>query len=422
MAPLFVVRCDDGPASRFDFERRLWDNTHMVGERQFLEFAADVLGVAPGGLSLETTYGSISEWDSMAHLRLVMDLKSRYGVEIPFAEVTNVTSLWEFFRRANRLSPKKVVAVDLDGTLWDGVAGEDGPESLRPNVALQTKLKDLKSRGVLLVALSKNNFEDVRGLVEAFGDFVAWRINWRSKAENLADVAAELNIGVDSFVFVDDNPAERLEMAARLPEVSVAAFPPNLDAYFPPCALTDEDRAKTEEYRAEAKRREWSKSVGDLSGIDIWKELGAWVDVHELRPEEAPRVAQLSQKANQFSVCTNRYGVDEVRGWIGGDSRIFTVRAGDRFGEQGLVAFARLAPTADGALEVLDWTMSCRVAGRGLEERAWVMIADAIGACRVRATWRRTAKNAPVADLFERLGFSVVAAEEGEKRYEQVLG
>ena len=111
-----------------------------------------------------------------------------------------------------------------------------------------------------------------------------------------------------------------------------------------------------------------------------------------------------------------------MRGWLGGGCRVFTVRAGDRFGEQGLVAFARLVSAPDGWLEVADWTMSCRVAGRGLEERAWAEIAAALGACRVRATWRRTAKNAPVAGLFDRLGFRVVAADGNERRYEQVLG
>ena len=396
-------------------------NTHMVNEDDFLKFAAGVFGVAPGSLSFETALGSVPEWDSMAHLRLVMAVQSKFGVEIPFAEVTNVTSLWEFYRRINRLSPKKVVAVDLDGTLWEGVAGEDGPGAVRPNAALQAKLKELKGRGVLLVALSKNNFEDVRGLVEAFGDFVAWRIDWRCKAENLADVAAELNLGVDSFVFVDDNPAERIDMKARLPDVAVAEFPPNLDAYFPPSALTDEDRRKTEEYRAEAKRREWAEGVRDLGGLDVWKELGAWVDVHEMRGDEAPRVAQLSQRANQFSVCTNRYGEDDVRGWIGGAGRTFVARAGDRFGEQGLVVFVRLESAA-GGFEIRDWTMSCRVAGRGLEERVWAEVAARLGACRVSATWRRTAKNAPVSDLFERLGFAVVSEKEGEKRYEQILG
>ena len=394
----------------------------MVGEREFLGFAADVFGVAPGALSLETAYGTIPQWDSMAQLRLVIAVKDRYGAEIPFADVTEVTSLWEFFRRVNGLSPKKAVAVDLDGTLWYGVAGEDGADAVRPNEALQAKLRELKGRGVLLVALSKNNIDDVRGLVEGFGDFVTWRIDWRSKAENLAEAAAELNIGADAFVFVDDNPAERIEMKARMPDVAVAEFPPNLDAYFPPRTVTDEDRAKTEEYRAEARRREWANAAGDLTGVDVWKELGAWIDVHDLRPDEAPRVAQLSQKANQFSVCTNRYGEDEVRGWIGGPDRVFTVRAGDRFGEQGLVAFVRLAPAAGGCIEVADWTMSCRVAGRGLEERAWAEIAAAVAPCRVLAAWRRTAKNAPVADLFERLGFGLVAADDGERRYEQVLG
>ena len=393
----------------------------MVEQRDFLEFAAGVFGVAPTGVSFETTLGSMPEWDSMAHLRLVMAVQSKYGVEIPFAEVTNVTSLWEFYRRINGLSPKKVVAVDLDGTLWDGVAGEDGPDAVRPNAALQAKLKELNRRGVLLVALSKNNFEDVRGLVEAFGDFVAWRIDWRSKAENLVDVAAELNLGVDSFVFVDDNPAERIEMKARLPNVAVADFPPNLDAYFPNGTITEEDRHKTEEYRAEAKRREWAESVRDIGGLDMWKELGAWADVHDMLADEAPRVAQLSQRANQFSVCTNRYGEGEVRGWIGGAGRTFVACAGDRFGEQGLVVFVRLLPV-EGGFEIVDWTMSCRVAGRGLEERVWAEVAARLGACRVSATWRRTAKNAPVADLFERLGFSVVSETEGEKRYEQVLG
>ena len=393
----------------------------MVEERDFLEFTAGVFGVTPTGVSFETTLGSMPEWDSMAHLRLVMAVQSRYGVEIPFAEVTNVTSLWEFYRRVNGLSPKKVVAVDLDGTLWDGVAGEDGPEAVRPNTVLQAKLKELKRRGVLLVALSKNNFEDVRGLVEAFGDFVAWRIDWRSKGENLVDVAAELNLGVDSFVFVDDNPAERIEMKARLPNVAVAEFPPNLDAYFPSGTVTEEDRHKTEEYRAEAKRREWTESVRDIDGLDMWKELGAWVDVHDMLADEAPRVAQLSQRANQFSVCTNRYGEDEVRGWIGGVGRTFVARAGDKFGEQGLVVFVRLLPV-EGGFEIIDWTMSCRVAGRGLEGRVWAKVAARLGACRVLATWRRTAKNAPVVDLFERLGFAVVSETEGEKRYEQVLG
>ena len=133
----------------------------MVSEGEFLEFAAGIFEVPAGTLSLETTYSSIPEWDSIAQLRLVTEVASKFGVEIPFAEVTNVTSLWEFWRRINGASPKKVVAVDLDNTLWDGVVGEDGVENIRPKVAFQRELKALKERGVLLVALSKNNLGDV---------------------------------------------------------------------------------------------------------------------------------------------------------------------------------------------------------------------------------------------------------------------
>lgn len=396
----------------------------MVSEREFFGFAADVFGVSPESLSFETTLGSIPQWDSIAQLRLVAEVQTAYGTEIPFADVPNVTSLWEVYRRVNSLSPKKAVAVDLDNTLWVGVAGEDGLDAIRPNADLEEKLRELKSRGVLLVALSKNNYEDVRGPVERFGDFVSCRINWQSKASNLVEVAAELNIGTDAFVFVDDNPAERFEMKTRLPEVAVADWPPCLDAYFPPCAVTEEDRVKTEEYRAEAARREWLEKSESVCGDDLWEALGAWVDVRELSAADAPRVAQLSQKANQFSTCTNRFSEDDVLSWAGAppeNGRVFTVRSGDRFGDQGLVAFVRFSGADKcGRVELLDWTMSCRVAGRGLEERAWAEIEGRLESRSVAAVWRRTPKNEPVRNLFERLGFTVVSECETEKRYERV--
>ena len=139
----------------------------QVGVKEFLEFAAGILGVPAEKLSLETTYGSIPEWDSMAQLRLVTEIAAKYKVEIPFAEVVNVTSLWEFLRCLNGGAVKKVVAVDLDNTLWDGVIGEDGLAGIRAKPAFERELKALKDRGVLLVALSKNNFSDV----EWFFDF-----------------------------------------------------------------------------------------------------------------------------------------------------------------------------------------------------------------------------------------------------------
>jgi len=410
----------------------------MTDEREFLEFAADVLGVSADSISLETTYGSLPEWDSMAQLRLVTDGAARYGVEIPFADVVRVTSLWEFYRRFNRFSPKKVVAVDLDNTLWDGVIGEDGPDGIRPRTAFLKELKALKDRGVLLVILSKNNedegLEGLEGLTKE--DFVTWRIDWNEKADNLKAVATELNLGTDAFVFVDDNPAERLKMKTLLPEVAVAAFPPNLAAYFPEGDVTDEDKRKTEEYKAEAKRqalreklllgephREYAVSPrSDFSPQRLAEALGLWVEVHEMKEGEVVRVVQLSQRANQFNVCTNRLSEEEVRRRAA-EGLVVTCQAGDDFGDQGLVVFA-VCEMKDGVARITDWTMSCRVAGRGIEECFEEALEGILKERNVReltAVWKDSEKNVPVRDLFDRLGFARTETSESVRRYRKVL-
>ena len=397
-----------------------------VEEGEFLEFAAGVLGVPAETLSLETTYGSIPEWDSMAQLRLVTEIAAKYKVEIPFAEVVNVTSLWEFLRRLNGGAVKKVVAVDLDNTLWDGVIGEDGLAGIRAKPAFERKLKELKDRGILLVALSKNNLEDgLKGLscleVLTKDDFIATRINWDCKAENLVSVAEELNLGVDSFVFVDDNPAERLEMSAKLPEVTVAAFPPNLDAYFPPREITEEDRHKTEEYRAEAERRKCLAGMRDeMREVreEVFRELGVEVEIHPLCEDEVKRVAQLSQKSNQFNVCTNRRTEDEVR-ILAREGLVVTAHARDKFGDQGLVAYVVVRDA-----EILDWVMSCRTMGRGIEERVEAEVERLLaaqGVERIVARWRDSGRNAPVKGLFERFGFVLESFTESEKTYSKHL-
>ena len=397
-----------------------------VEKGEFLEFAAGILGVPVETLSLETTYASIPEWDSMAQLRLVTEIAAKYKVEIPFADVVNITSLWEFWRRLNGGAVKKVVAVDLDNTLWDGVIGEDGLAGIRAKPEFERTLKGLKDRGVLLVALSKNNLEDgLKGLgcleVLTKDDFIAWRINWNAKAENLVSVAEELNLGVDSFVFVDDNPAERLEMSAKLPEVTVADFPPNLAAYFPPREITEEDRHKTEEYRAEAERRRCLAGMRDeMREVreEVFRELGVEVEIHPLLDGEVARVAQLSQKANQFNVCTNRYSEDEVR-TLAKEGLVVTAHAKDKFGDQGLVAYVVVRDAA-----ILDFVMSCRTMGRGVEERVEAEVERLVrerGVSQLTATWRDSGRNAPVKELFERFGFALESDTELEKVYSKHL-
>jgi len=406
----------------------------MVSEREFLEFAAKVIGVSSEALSLETAYGSLPEWDSMAQLRLVVEGAARYGVEIPFVDVVGVTSMWEFYRRFNGLAPKKVVAVDLDNTLWDGVVGEDGVDDIRPNIGFLKVLKTLKLHGVLIAILSRNNEEDaMKGLdrLAEFGgltkdDFVAWRIDWNEKADNLRALATELNLGTDAFVFVDDNPAERLKMKTSLPDVAVTSFPPNLSAYFPEGKITEEDRRKTEEYKAEVKRKQHLEHLQlptTSCPLDVWTALGCHVDVHEMKDAEIPRVAQLSQKANQFNVCTNRLSEPDVRRRTK-EGLVITCQAGDSFGDQGLVAFAVVRLEAEGAACITDWVMSCRVTGRGIEERfeeELERILSARGIRALTASWRDSGKNAPVRELFDRLGFGCVESSEAARRYSKHL-
>ena len=322
---------------------------------------------------------------------------------------------------------KKVLALDLDNTLWKGVVSEDGVDAIEPNELLQRKALILKECGVVLVALSKNNPEDVapalrdaRMLLHE-DDFAAMRVNWDAKSLNLSDVARELNVGVDSFVFVDDNPGNRAEMRASLPEVAITPFPPDLSLYFHSAVLTDEDRMRTAHYKAESLRREEALRLSldaYLRSLDIRNEI------HLIREEEFARVAQLAQKTNQFNVCTNRWTEDDFRAFAA-DSRhvIFTLHSSDRFGNLGLVAFVHVTVDGDAA-EIVDWVMSCRAMNRRIEftmegevERALV----SRGVKKISATWKRTVKNNPVENLFDSFGFELIESTPELRLYKRLI-
>ena len=340
--------------------------------------------------------------------------------------------------RAMQGERKKVLALDFDNTLWAGVIGEDGVTGIVPHGDFQKAIVKLRERGVILVGLSKNNAEDVVPIWTdprmelKREDFADLRINWNDKASNLEASAKQLNLGTDSFVFVDDNPIERAQMRSRHPEVVVPEFPAEPTdlprfirrlsrLYFPELRITEEDRRKTALYQAEAARRAFA---AELSYEDYLKELCLWADVHKARPEEIQRIAQLSQKTNQFNVCTNRYVVEDIEGFLGLDDHLLiTVHAGDKFGDQGLVSFVLLALDEKSA-EIIDWVMSCRVMNRALEfaveEKLEAFLIER-GITRLIASWRKTPKNAPVANLFNMLGFDVVVEKDDFKRYQLTL-
>ena len=322
---------------------------------------------------------------------------------------------------------KKVLALDLDNTLWKGVVSEDGVDAIEPNELLQRKALMLKECGVVLVALSKNNPEDVapalrdaRMLLHE-DDFAAMRVNWDAKSLNLSDVARELNVGIDSFVFVDDNPGNRAEMRASLPEVTITPFPPDLSLYFHSAALTAEDRMRTAHYKAESLRRE---EASRLSLDDYLRSLDIKNEIHLITEEEFARVAQLAQKTNQFNVCTNRWTEDDVRAFAA-DSRhaIFTLHSSDRFGDLGLVAFVHATIDGDAA-EIVDWVMSCRAMNRRIEFVMEDEVERALasrGVKKISAAWKRTAKNNPVENLFDSFGFELLESTPDLRRYKRLI-
>ncbi|KNB50935.1 HAD-IIIC family phosphatase [Streptomyces caatingaensis] len=341
--------------------------------------------------------------------------------------------------RARRGATKKVIAVDLDNTLWDGVLGDDGLEGIAAAATprgeafgrFQGVLRQLRHQGVLLAVASKNDRSAVEQALREHpdmtlreDDFVRIKANWRPKDANLAELADELNLGLDSFVFVDDSPFETGLVASSLPDVTVVRLDeePALhverllaDGWFDAPELTAEDRARTEQYRGEAARRELLGGTGSLeeflAGLDTTARLS------RAAGRDIPRIARLTQRTNQFHLATRRMGTDEVRAAAEDpDHLVLALHAGDRFGDSGLVG--ALFVRREGATWHLDNALlSCRVFSRGIEQaavRALLAHARATGAHEVRAVYRPSRKNGRFRDFYPGLGFSVVteSAEE----------
>lgn len=364
---------------------------------EFINAVSTVLGVRAEKLSLETAYGEIEEWDSIAHIRLVMEMAKRYGVEIPLNEVAEIRTLWDFWWRGHGKPTMKAIAVDLDNTLWEGVVSEDGANGIRAKKDFIAELKALKERGILLVALSKNDIADARaGLkaIEGIGeeDFVALGVDWNRKSDNLKRIANELNLGLEAFVFVDDNPAEREAMRAEAPEVTVAEFPPRLSTYFAKRELTEEDRRKTELYREEASRR---------AALNAKREIECTVDIHPIKKEEVSRVAQLSQKANRFNFRTIRRSEAEVESWLK-DGATLVMKCADEFGDMGLVGFVHARVDGETA-QIEDFVLSCRVMGRGFEQKLKAAMnanLKARGVKKLKAEYLPSGKNEAAKNLY----------------------
>jgi rhizoxin synthesis polyketide synthase/nonribosomal peptide synthetase RhiB len=373
-----------------------------------------------------------SEWHARYHVNEIHDPEREAMGEIPFTEAYYAFLGTLLARRlyGEWQRPCKVIALDCDQTLWQGVCGEDALEQIQlgpPHLELQRRMLERHAGGSLLTLVSKNQEADVRRVFEGRPDMVlkwrhicAHRINWKSKAENLQSLAQELGLGLDSFVFLDDNPVECAEVRARLPEVLTLELPGNpaeipgwldhvwaLDQW----SVTTEDQNRNTYYQQSRQRNDLQKHCATFK--DFIEALALQVEIREPLEPEWKRVAQLFNRTNQFNFTGRRMTEAQLREWLGQEGqRCGMVRVSDRFGDYGLVG-AFLARLQAGELVVENFVLSCRVLGRGVEHRVLAHIgglAQEHGKSDVLISYAVSARNEPVRKFLGEQGASLPAA------------
>lgn len=326
---------------------------------------------------------------------------------------------------------KKCLVLDLDNTLWGGVIGDDGVEGIQighetPAAEAYTFFQEyvlkLKERGIILAVCSKNDEDIARSgfkhpdSVLKVDDFVSFHANWEPKNINIEVIAKEINIGLDSLVFIDDNPAERQIVRDSLPEVAV----PEVDGvdvfsfiraiegagYFEPISISDDDRKRNDTYRENKARQELATSAASYD--DFLNSLSMRAEIDVFQPIYYDRIAQLTGKTNQFNLTTRRYTRAEIE-HMAQDCSYITLygRLADKFGDNGLISVV-IGEKRDNNLHILLWIMSCRVLKRGMEDvmlDALVEKAQEVGCKKIVGYYYPTKKNKMVEDMYPQFGF-----------------
>jgi len=363
---------------------------------------------------------------------VVRDLRSLYAFDVPFRNefFLAVTREMISYILAMRGRSRKCLVVDLDNTLWGGVVGEVGAHNIvlgpgYPGLAYQSFQRVIRSyydRGIILAIASRNNAEDVeevflgnKNMILEKHHFASIQLKWLPKSELLKNIAVELNIGLDSLVFIDDDAANREEVRLALPTVLVPELPSRPEEFvktlfsltcFNQLKLTDEDRLRGHMYAAERKRTEILTSPHDSH--EYLSKLGITIVLHENDVDAIPRLAQLSQKTNQFNLTTRRYSEEELLRIIHDGGKLYSAAVSDNFGTYGVVFFAILLPNENGAAYIDTLLMSCRAMARGVEYAVFDAILEQVkllGYTRLTASFLPTQKNAPARDFLPSLGF-----------------
>ncbi|OGZ95127.1 MAG: hypothetical protein A2633_06360 [Candidatus Sungbacteria bacterium RIFCSPHIGHO2_01_FULL_47_32] len=343
-----------------------------------------------------------------------------------------------FFMRS-----KKCLVLDLDNTLWGGIIGEDGIEKIalapygkgQPFYLFQKLILGLYQKGVILAINSKNNEEDVTNVLKNHPHmllkehhFASIKSNWHDKVSNLREIAKELNIGIDSLVFIDDDEANRALVEELLPEVTVVDLPKDPSMYFRAIlglrefentGFTEEDLKRGESYNADRQRREL-QSNANMDLESFLKTIELRVSVEELSERTLARAAQLTQKTNQFNLTTRRYREEDIPGMLKRGARMWVAGVADKFGDYGITGFAIVAPREKG-WEIDTFLLSCRVLGKKVEEHFLKKILSELkeksGEGTVTGFFIKSEKNTVAKDFYEKMGFKKRSSHEGTEEW-----
>jgi FkbH-like protein len=342
---------------------------------------------------------------------------------------------------------KKCLILDLDNTLWGGILGEDGLDGIKlggdyPGNAFkefQELIKESTANGVVLAICSKNNLIDVKELwathpelVLKDNDFSCIRINWDDKAANVLKIGQELNIGLDSMVFIDDNPRERERVKSELPIVAVPDFPEEpyellsffnkiYSEYFQIYKLTQEDIRKTQQYKENSKRNKVKSSLGTMD--DFIKNLE--IELSFFENKNISRVAQMSQKTNQFNLTTQRYSEADLHQFIKKNRFVFSLGVKDKFGDNGITAAAIVEVNENDHSAIIDsFLLSCRILGKDIENTFLDLIKNTLkkyGVSILKAKYIKSKKNGQTEEFYDKSGFLVEEVTESSKKYKFLI-
>lgn len=339
---------------------------------------------------------------------------------------------------------KKCLVLDLDNTLWGGILGEDGLENLKigdsypglPYLHFQEAILEASKAGVILAVCSKNNEEDALEVFEKhpfqiikLNHIAAYRINWQDKATNIQEIANELNIGVDSIVFIDDNPAERERVKQMIPEVEVPDFPSSpiflvqffknvYENNFQTYLLTEEDKNKTSQYISNAERNVFKKTFTSVE--QYLESLEMELEIYTASNFTIPRIAQMTQKTNQFNLTTRRYTEEDIRGLVNSGSSIFCVSVKDKFGENG-ISLLSIIKIEKNIAHLDTFLLSCRILGRNIEKVFLNYILNHLfnrNISLIKAEYIPSKKNKQTEDFYDNMGFKLdLMGTDGTKYY-----